>query len=190
MSKIYIENKTFQGIDFSVEKIEKAEYENCTFNNCEFSNTDLSNINFSECEFTNCNLSMAKIRNTVFRDVKFKNSKLLGLHFQNCNEFLLTVEFEACLLNLSSFFKRKLKNTKFKDCSLQEVDFAETDLTNSLFDNCNLSGAIFEQSNIEKCDFRTSYNYIIDPENNKISKAKFSQHGIAGLLNKYNIDIF
>jgi len=41
----------------------------------------------------------------------------------------------------------------------------------------------------ERTDFRTSFNYSIDPEKNRIRKARFSLIGIAGLLNKYDIDI-
>jgi hypothetical protein len=42
---------------------------------------------------------------------------------------------------------------------------------------------------LERTDFRTSYNYSIDPEINRISKAKFSINGVVGLLGKYNIEI-
>jgi hypothetical protein len=42
---------------------------------------------------------------------------------------------------------------------------------------------------LEKADFRTSYNYSINPEVNRIKKAKFSTAGIAGLLCKYDIEI-
>jgi uncharacterized protein YjbI with pentapeptide repeats len=58
-----------------------------------------------------------------------------------------------------------------------------------MFDNCDLTGAVFDHTNIEKADFRTSYNYTIDPEINRIKKAKFSILGVSGLLDKYDIDI-
>jgi hypothetical protein len=50
-------------------------------------------------------------------------------------------------------------------------------------------GATFESTIIEKADFRTSFNYSIDPEKNRIKKARFSLAGIAGLLDKYDIEI-
>jgi uncharacterized protein YjbI with pentapeptide repeats len=114
---------------------------------------------------------------------------MLGLHFENCNEFGLSVNFDNCNLNHSSFYKTKLKKTIFKRIKLQEVDFAECDLTGSVFDDCDLMKAIFENTTIEKSDFRTSFNYLIDPEKNRIRKARFSITGIAGLLDKYDIDI-
>lgn len=67
------------------------------------------------------------------------------------------------------------------------MDFTECDLSDSLFDNCDLMRANFDNTNIEKADLRTSYNYSIDPEINRIKKAKFSIHGISGLLEKYDL---
>jgi fluoroquinolone resistance protein len=58
-----------------------------------------------------------------------------------------------------------------------------------MLDNCALKGVSFDHTNIEKVDFRTSYNYSIDPEINRIKKTKFLIMGISGLLNKCDIDI-
>jgi len=63
----------------------------------------------------------------------------------------------------------------------------EADLTNSVFTNCDLAGTVFENTILVKADFRTSYNYSINPETNKIKKAKFSILGVAGLLDRYDI---
>lgn len=77
----------------------------------------------------------------------------------------------------------------FSNSKLIEADFTGSDLTSSVFTNCELSRAIFKNTNIENADFRTSYNYSIDPENNRIKKAKFSIYGITGLLDKYDLEI-
>jgi fluoroquinolone resistance protein len=114
---------------------------------------------------------------------------MLGLRFENCNPFGLSVSFESCILNHSTFYHLKLKKTSFKSLKLQETDFTGCDLSGSLFDNCDLSKATFEDTNIEKADFRTSFNYSIDPESNRIKKAKFSLSGIPGLLDKHDIEI-
>jgi fluoroquinolone resistance protein len=58
-----------------------------------------------------------------------------------------------------------------------------------VFEGCNMTAAIFDQTTLEKADLRTSYNYSIDPETNRIKKAKFSITGVAGLLDKYDIVI-
>lgn len=189
MGNIYFEEKHFKDIDFSTTTITKGEYENCSFSNCNFSNANLSGISFSECQFNDCNMSMAKLSETAFRDIEFGGCKLLGLHFDHCKDFLFSATFDNCTLNLSSFYKLKLKRTLFKDCILHEVDFADADLTAANFNSCDLSGAVFENTILEKADFRTAYNYSINPELNKIKKAQFSAAGIAGLLDKYDIII-
>ena len=91
MERVYIENKIFEIIDFTKDLLAEGDYENCTFINCGFSSLDLSNRKFIECEFVSCNLSLAILTKTAFRDIKFKDCKLLGLHFDNCNEFLFAV---------------------------------------------------------------------------------------------------
>jgi len=42
---------------------------------------------------------------------------------------------------------------------------------------------------LENADLRTSYNYSIDPDANRIRKAKFSLPAVIGLLDKYYLDI-
>ena len=90
---------------------------------------------------------------------------------------------------MASFYKLRLKGTSFKNCSLAEVDFSGADLTRSTFANCDLGRAIFARTVLEKADLVSSYNYSIDPETNRIKKARFSLPGIIGLLNKYDIEI-
>ncbi len=189
MNKPFTQDIVFKDIDYSVKPLDKGEYDTCTFINCNFADSDLSAITFIECELDTCNLSMATMNSVAFNDVHFKTCKLLGANFNNCNNFGFDANFEDCHLNLASFYKLKLKGTQFKNCSLQEVDFIETDLSDACFDNCNLSRAVFENTNLEKADFLTSYNYSIDPEINKIRKAKFSRSDLHGLLGKYDIII-
>lgn len=189
MERALTEEKTFDQIDFTREPLPEADYEDCTFINCNFSNVNLSHFNFTECIFRGCNLSMTRLGKTSLRDIEFKDCKLLGLHFEHCRELLFAVDFDHCILNLSCFYNVKLKKTVFADCSLQEVDFTEADLTEAVFQNCDLAGALFDNTNLEKADLRTAYHYFINPEQNKIKKAKFAVAGIAGLLGKYDIEI-
>ena len=114
---------------------------------------------------------------------------MLGLQFEKCNKSGLTVLFENCNLSHSSFFQTKFRKTIFRNLQLHEVDFTECDLGSSVFENCDLDRALFENSNLEKTDFRTARNYSFDPERNRMRKAKFSLSEIAGLLNKYDIEI-
>ena len=113
----------------------------------------------------------------------------MGVNFSECNPFLLELAFSGCNLNNCSFFNLKLKNTPFINCTLEEVDFVETDLTSAVFKECSLRGAIFENSNLQSADFRTATGFSINPEVNKLKKARFTQDGLIGLLGKYGIEV-
>lgn len=184
-----ITDQIFKAQNYTKTRLPKGEYENCVFESCDFSNGYLDNQNFLECEFIDCNLSNANIRHTIFNEVSFSHCKLMGLKFEDLNDFLIAFRFKHCTLNLSSFFKMPLKNMVFSDCKFLEADFTEADLTNAVFDSCDLARAIFNQTNLQKVDFTRALNYSIDPERNSLKKAKFSLDGVHGLLQKYDVVI-
>jgi uncharacterized protein YjbI with pentapeptide repeats len=186
--KVY-DNEDFTNIDYSGQRIANTEFEDCRFVNCDFSNSILSEDDFINCRFESCNFAMAKPGGSGLKEVSFKDCKLIGINFDYCADFLFAVNFDNCVLDYSSFTKKKMKKTRFMHCSLQEVDFSGTDLSMAVFGNSNLSRAVFSGTNLEKADFRTAYNYNIDLEANKVTKAKFSYAGLAGLLTKYKIEL-
>ena len=189
MDQKIVSEQEFDKFDFSAAPLAKGEYEYCNFHNCDFSNADLSGVKFFECSFTACNLSMVNTTRAALRNIKFKDCKMLGFRFDKCEPFGFSIHINGCILNYSSFYQRILKKTTFKDTTLHEVDFTQSDLSSSVFDNCDLMGSRFDQTNLEKVDFRTSYQYSIDPDLNKIKKAKFSIPAVTGLLDKYDIII-
>lgn len=184
-----IESQIFDRINYTEIPFQIGEYENCSFVNCIFHAVKLTNCIFRECTFTDCDLSLCILTDTTVNDVLFKGCKLVGVQFDFCREFLFSVRFENCDLKLSVFYKRKLKKTRFKNCNLEEADFTESDLSESVFENCKLEKTVFHFTNLEKTDFSTSFSYSIDPEQNRIKKARFSRMGLSGLLDKYGIII-
>lgn len=186
---MYTEGKTFDRADFTLEPLPRGEYEECSFKGCTFLQADLTDVVFTGCSFDSCDLSMAKLTRTALRNIRFRDCKMLGLRYDHCNEFLFEVYHENCMLNHSSFYRRKMKKATFKHCKLLEVDFTEADLTGAVFDSCDLSGAIFDQTILEKANLVTAFGYQMNPENNRIKKARFSSSGLAGLLGKYDIII-
>jgi fluoroquinolone resistance protein len=189
MNHLLIEEKIFEKQDFTANPLPNGEYENCTFSHCDFSHSTFARSTFLGCTFVGCNLSLVNLTMTTLGNVSFRACKLLGLRFDTCNSFGFSVSFDDCNLNHSSFQATKLKKTTFKDVFLHEVDFTGCDLMGSIFDNCDLTRATFHTTVLEKVDFRTSFNYSINPENNRLKKAKFSLSGVAGLLDKYDITI-
>lgn len=113
----------------------------------------------------------------------------MGLDFSSSNSFLFSMSFQDCLLDYSTFIYKKLKKTNFIDCSLKDVDFSNTDLSLTIFKNCDLANATFQDCILEKTDFRTSRNYTFDPSENKIKRTKVAHSALAGLLEKFDLDI-
>ncbi|AYD48179.1 pentapeptide repeat-containing protein [Arachidicoccus soli] len=169
-------------------QLRQDEYVRCAFINCNFSEEHFSNFRFENCRFIDCNLHMLKVVNTLFSDIDFKGSKMNGIKFETANPFV-SFSFDNCLLNHSSFYKMKLRELKFVNCSLKGVDFTQADLKGVDFDNSDLLDALFDKTILENADLRTAINFAIDPSNNKVAKAKFSNSNLAGLLTKYNIKI-
>lgn len=184
MSNFLKADETFSKEDYSNHVFGAGEFESCRFVDCNFQVADLSEVVFLECEFDKCDWSNVQLKQAGLRDVTFRNCKLLGLRFDDCNPFLLEFKFEESTLDLSSFYALSLKKTRFQRCQLHEVDFVEAD-----FVDCDLKGALFERTNLQKADLRTAHNYLIDPNDNQIKKAKFSWPEAGTLLDKYDISI-
>ena len=189
MENLIHTHKTFEKVSFIDKKVNNREFEDCVFKNCDFSNSDFSNNTFMDCEFIDCNLSMIQLSGTSLKTIHFRDCKLLGIQFQECADFLFSVNFQDCVLDYSSFANKKMPKTSFNSCSIKEVSFIGTNLTNSVFENCDLENAIFNDTQLGGVNFMTARNFIIDPEFNPMRKAKFSTQGIVGLLDKYDIKI-
>lgn len=189
MERADIYQEQFSKKNFTVNKLPSGDYEKCEFFNCDFSGSDLSKIFFIDCDFSDCNFSNVKLLDTAFRNITFTRCKMLGLHFEDCNKFLLEMSFHECTLNHSSFYQIKLSKGIFNNCILQEVDFTEAQIPGSSFLQADLFGAIFNQTNLEQADFRNALHFSINPANNNLEKARFSADGLAGLLTAYQIII-
>jgi uncharacterized protein YjbI with pentapeptide repeats len=183
MSKNYHEDQHHTALT----AIAPGEYDHCTFANCQLGNADLAGRIFSDCTFTDCDLTNAKLHETALKTVTFGGCKLLGLHFEDCRDFLFNAIFSGCILELATFRDWKLKETVFRHCQLLETDFTGADLQNASFDGCDLSRAIFERTDLRGTDFREAINYRFSPEDNRLRGAKFSVEGLPGLLAEYGI---
>ncbi len=177
-------NKIFEEKFFHIK-----EFEGCTFNECNLSECLFIGVSFTDCTFNNCFLDQTKIGNVAFRNAIFNNCKIREVNFAMCDKFIFSVTFNECILDFSKFYTLKLKGTTFLDCSLIAVDFMKTDLTEVVFDNCDLYRGEFSKAIANKANFKTSYNYTIDPSQTKLKKAIFSLKEVKGLLHKYDLII-
>jgi len=187
--EIYYDDRFFSEADVLEKGRRATNFNNCTFKKCNFAEVDFSGCNFTNCEFDSCNLSMVKFNNAGLDNINFKNSKLVGADFSVAKDFLFSVNFIDCILDYSTFAKKKNKRAMFIGCSLKGADFSEADLTSTVFKSCNLIEAVFMRTILVQANLSEAYNFSIDPEQNNLRKAIFSSSGLSGLLHKYDVVI-
>ena len=172
---------------YTVEELNFKEFECCTFINCNFSDCNFIDVTFIDCVFNDCIFSGAKINHVALRTVFFNRCEIKDVNFAMCNKLIFEVHFKDCILDFSKFYTLKIKGTSFTNCSLVAIDFMSTDLTEVIFENCDLYRSEFAKAIANKANFKTSYNYTIDPVKTKIKKAVFALDGLKGLLFKHDI---
>lgn len=168
---------------------EDAIYENCVFSDSNFQKTKLSGLKFYDCLFDHCDLSLVSVQQTIFQQVQFKDCKMAGILFDSCHTFGLEMRFFDCKLDHCSFYHLKLHKAIFQNCSLRGVDFSGAVLKEAQFMGSDLTDAKFDQTNLEKADFRGAIHYQIHPQYNQIKGASFSMDGLPGLLTAYKIKV-
>ena len=175
------EKKILKDGDFN-----NLEFYNCKFLYCKFNGSTFHKCRFEDCEFTECDLSLIKPRYCAFIDVDFRQSKLVGINWTEAAT-PLSINFDSCLINLSSFFGLNLTKIKMVECIAKEVDFVEANLANGNFNATDFTNSRFLKTNLTKADFRQAKNYSIDPNNNLLKKTRFSLPEAISLLSGLDV---
>lgn len=183
----YCFDQEYENLTYQTDALHLKEFERCVFRQCNFSLCNFIGVIFVDCQFFDCNFNGAKINHTAFRTASFEQCEIRDVNFAMCDKLIFEISFTDCILDFSKFYTLKIKGTLFKNCSLIAVDFMNADLTSAVFDHCDLYRSEFDKAIAVKTDFKTSYNYTIDPEKTKIKNAVFSRNGIKGLLYKHDI---
>lgn len=177
----------FKKINFQDEGFDIESYECCTFIECDLAEIDLIGSRFIECTFDGCNLANVGLRQVVMQDTVFKECKMIGLRMEDMDDLGLKIDFQECVLNFTSFYGMKLKKCQFSSCIMHDVDFSDSDLTGIDITDCDLTGATFDNTILEKSNLEGSYNFKINPTNNRIRGARFSKTELSGLLDSLGI---
>jgi len=183
----YFLEQTYSDLIYEKEDANFKEFEGCVFNRCDFSRCTFLAVTFIDCIFNDCLWNGAKINYVALRTATFNRCEIKDVNFAMADKLIFDIAFNDCRLDFSKFYTLKLKGTVFTGCSLIAVDFMGTDLTEVIFDRCDLYRSEFAKAIANKANFKTSFNYTIDPEKTKIKKAIFSLEGLKGLLAKHEI---
>lgn len=186
--------QTFTDLSVPGEHFTEVDFAHCTFERCVFTECAFARCSFTECHFRGCDLSLATIANARFLDTDFRACKLLGVDWTKIGntrvaKLLLSVHFDECALNYSSFFGLKLKGSRFATCIAREVDFGDADLTQTNCTGTDFSGSKFLHTNLTRADFRGAMGYAIDPTANTVAKARFSLPDAISLLRGFDVVI-
>ncbi|GAB3509090.1 pentapeptide repeat-containing protein [Spirosoma knui] len=165
------------------------EFEQCLLRKLDLSRATLAKSNFIGCSFEECNLTNVSLREAKLYDVNFIACTLTHVDFGHCNPFGFHTNFRDCQLDYTVFINRRLKKARFVNCSLKEAYFLKCELNGSVFDTCDLELTRFESNDLSQVDFSSSFNLKLDPDLNKVKKAKFSLYNLPGLLSKYELVI-
>jgi len=114
---------------------------------------------------------------------------MIGLRWDTCNEFGLSMHFVDCVLDYSVMSGMDLRKTTFDNCSMLEVDLSESNLSQSKLVNCNLIRTTFDNTKLVATDLRGSIDFDINPKSNDINNMKISRVQIEGLLNEFDLVI-
>lgn len=185
----YYTDFKFQQPDLISSQLKKGTYDGCSFEEIDFSNQFLDGYTFLDCIFRGCNLSNSNVGGSQFSDSRFLDCKLLGLKMENKGMLNSGLTFINCHMDFASARSSILRGTSFEGCSLRDADFSDCDLSGASFITCDLNRALFFHSNLEGVNFTTSLNISLDPDQNRLKKARFSLQSLPGLLQKYGIEI-
>lgn len=168
------ESSEYNRIDFQEYSLERNSFEDYRFLSCKFDNISLNDSIFTDCRFEKCSLILTQVENTTFNNVLFQESKLLGVDFGKCNNFLFSLDMQESLLDSIFLFDKNLRNINIVKCIIKNSEFTEVDFTRADFSESRFEETRFTKCNLEKADFRSSQGYQIDPEFNNIKNARFT----------------
>lgn len=151
---------------------------------------DLAGAELEDVLFEACSLVATNLTDTRFSSVTFERCKLIGVDFRKCRAFpSVDVSFVDCVLDACNFSDLALRKQKFVSCDVRRCVFLRTDLSDADFSHSDLDESIFHECDLRRADFSRARNYLVDPNGNKIAKAKFSLPEAVSLLRGFEIEL-
>ena len=172
-------------------RLVSSEFYDCRFIRCSFVESVFDNCRFVNCSFKHCDLSLLRVPTSVFSATIMEETKIIGVDWTHADwsstKLAVPIGFTKCDISHSTFIGLSLKKVQIKDCVAKDVDFREADLTGAVFTGTDLSESLFNGTNLTEADLSRSRNYLIDPGQNILKRARFSLPEAMSLL--YGLDI-
>jgi uncharacterized protein YjbI with pentapeptide repeats len=124
------------------------------------------------------------------QDVVFEESKLIGIDFSRCNTNLFfSIKATKTFLQYCNFSSLNMKHFNFDRSKIIQCRFDETNLSEARFLEVDFAGSTFHNCDLTKANFEKAMNYVLNPCENKIKKAKFSSPECLGLIKALDVEI-
>jgi len=183
------DSETFEDEDLSAADLRGCRFEDCEFVRCTLTEADLGGCVLEECRWRSCELSNCKVVDAKFRGVRFEDCRLRGVLFGDVYQLGLDLSFVDSNLSYSTFFGLHLSDFVATGCTMHEVDFGECVLKSADFSGSDLTGALFHHTKLEKVDFVSARNVLLDVRAAKMKAIKLSLDGAIAALGVLGVEL-
>lgn len=190
LKEISFKNVRFEKCIFENTKILGGEYDDSIFQNCIFNETEVINVDWAGAKVRYCDMANSSFEKVLLNRAKFRKMKIYNNTFTSCdlsktdmeNAVLRDNKFIQCCLNESKLISSNIIHNKFiKDTSLKNVNFSraniieceivECNFEDSRFAHCKIQKNIWENTNLNRTDFRNTRIYDKDYKQLSANKA-------------------
>lgn len=187
---MHSEGQHFKSYNFSNIDLTRYSFSQCTFENCDFTESILEEVSLWGSTFRRCNLSLTSFKKCQMEDVHFEESKLSGIDFSRCDTSLLfSINASKSFFQYCNFSMLPMRGASLEECKILQSKFVDVFLEKASFVKSDLTGSIFHNCDLRESNFENALNYVINPCENKITKAKFSFPECIGLLKAMDITL-
>lgn len=184
------DNVVFKDSDNTKLKISGVTFSHCIFQHCIFTETIFTRCYFENCKFMNCTANLSKYIETTIPDGVFEASSFIGADFTKIKTLLgFSISFVQCDLSFAQFSQLAMPKSSFIRCNLKDADFTEAKLAESSFLFSSLVRTIFARADLYKADLRGAKDYVINPKDTSVKKARFSQPDVMSFLDVFEIKV-
>ncbi len=181
---------SFSNEDFSSQSFDGYTLSNCVFEKCDFTNSSFEGVSLWDCDFKECNFSLVNLKECTMQNITFEDSKIVGIDFSRCNTSLFfSIKATKSFLQYCSFSSLNMKRVNFNRSKIVQCRFDETNLSEAQLIGVDFAGSTFHNCDLSKANFEKAVNYVLNPCENKIKKAKFSSPECLGLVKALDVDI-
>lgn len=176
----------FKNADWSGGTLVDVDFGASEFVGCDLSGARLDRCGFEGCRFERCDVSRVELGRSQFTDVTFVDCRLTGLDWPDA-AIGVTLAFERCVLDHSSFLGLNLQGLEVRDCRARSVKFSEADLTGADFKGTDLRRSRFNGADLTRADLSEASSVELDPAGSELNETRLPLSTALSVLRRLGI---